>query len=87
MKPFDIGRQIAQHIVGMKPTSVGEISQTETTKSADTPVKIDENETRLLYQEFLMTPNSRVLDFLNENFVSVNDFTRFECGEPVDTTN
>ena len=80
----------------MKPVSIGELprvveaaSTTEAASNADTtstvePPKIDENETRLLYQEFLMKPNIRVLDFLNENHAKVNDFVRFECGENLD---
>lgn len=78
---FDLGRQIAQHIVGMKPQSIGEIDPASSEKKAEETPKIDENETRLIYQEFLMKPNTRVLDFLNENNLVINDFTRFECGE------
>lgn len=90
-EPSDLGRQIAQHIVGMKPTTLGEWSEelkpvVEQPPSADgqqikAAPKIDENETRLLYQEFLMKPNSRVSDFLHEHEISVNNFVRFECGE------
>lgn len=76
-KPFDIGRQIAQHIVGMKPLSIDDISKEVNLEKE----KIDENETRLLYQEFLMKPNTRVIDFLKENHANVRDFVRFECGE------
>ena len=77
-KPFDIGCQIALHIVGLKPTSLGEMPK-EQIKS-DEPVKIDDNESRLIYQEFLMKPDTRVLDFVNENKSLVNDFVRWECG-------
>ncbi|RNA41140.1 elongation factor mitochondrial [Brachionus plicatilis] len=78
-KTFDIGRQIAQHVVGMKPLTLGEMPVEEV--NLDEPVKIDDNETRLLYQEFLMKPNTRVLDFINENHAKINDFVRLECGE------
>lgn len=81
-KPFDIGRQIAQHIVGLKPLSLGEMPK-EQVKPSET-LKIDENETRLLYQEFLMKPNTRVLDFLNENHSIINDFVRLECGQVIE---
>lgn len=77
-KPFDIGRQIAQHIVGMKPLVTGDILTDEVNLEQQ---KIDENETRLLYQEFLMKPNTRVIDFLKENQTNIKDFVRFECGE------
>ena len=82
LKPFDIGRQIAQHIVGMKPLSIGEMPKEYTVPTE--PVKIDENETKLLYQEFLMKPNTRVLEFLHENHTVVNDFVRLECGEVIE---
>ena len=65
----------------MKPTSIGELPTSNPQPAAGEKIKIDENDTRLLYQEFLMKPETRVLDFLNENFVKVNDFIRFECGE------
>ncbi|CAF0961510.1 unnamed protein product [Brachionus calyciflorus] len=83
-KPFDLGRQLAQHIVGMKPLSLGEMPKELPTTTSET-IKIDDNETRLLYQEFLMKPNTRVLDFLNENHVLINDFVRLECGEVVES--
>lgn len=66
----------------MKPTSIGELpTSNDPQPAAGEKIKIDENDTRLLYQEFLMKPETRVLDFLNENFAKVNDFIRFECGE------
>ena len=59
--------------------------ETETPKQSNKPSEefdeIDDNEKRLLHQEFLMKPNSRVHDFLLENGTTVNDFVRFECGE------
>jgi hypothetical protein len=48
--------------------------------SSDT-LKVSEDESRLLHQEFLMKPNTRVAEFVNEQRVVVNDFVRFECGE------
>ena len=67
----------------MKPKSLGEIPL-ETTETSSEPAKIDENETRLLHQEFLMKPNIRVLDFLNEHHTTINDYVRFETGEIID---
>jgi len=97
-EPHDIGRQLAQHVVGMKPTSIGELPKEEvqqpSSSSSETETKIeekneqkvqlDDGETRLLYQEFLMKPDSRVIDFLKEHKVEVIDFIRFECGEKID---
>lgn len=81
-KPFDIGRQIAQQVVGMNPRSIGQMPAERPPQLAEgETIKIADNETRLLFQEFLMKPNTRVLDFLFENSARVNDFVRFECGE------
>ena len=81
MKAFDLGRQVCQHIVGMRPKSIGE---TPEPRDPQTEPKIEENETRLLHQEFLMKPNSTVFDFTQENHLQINDFVRFECGEVVE---
>ena len=64
----------------MKPTSIG---SAEVKKDAP----IDENETKLLQQEFLMEPGVRVSEFLDRNHVQVNDFVRFECGEVTENEN
>lgn len=66
----------------MKPSTMGELP-TESVETTEPP-KIDENESRLLYQEFLMKPNTRVLDFLNEHHATVNDYVRFETGETIE---
>lgn len=78
--PFDLGRQVAQHIVGMKPSKMGKIPEPGSDKF-NNRFKLNDNETRLLHQEFLMKPNIRVLDFLNENHMILNDYARIQCGE------
>lgn len=78
-KPFDLGRQVAQHIVGMRPSKMGKLPKEKEDPSKT--IKLDDNETRLLYQEFLMKPKIRVLDFLNENHIVLNDYVRVQCGE------
>jgi len=65
----------------MNPRSIGEMPPEKPVLAEGEVIKIADNETRLLYQEFLMKPNTRVLDFLFENHARVNDFYRFECGE------
>jgi translation elongation factor EF-Ts len=69
--------------VGMNPKSIGEMPAVR--PPSEEPISIAENETRLLYQEFLMKPNTRVLDFLFDNYTLVNDFVRLECGEELPT--
>lgn len=51
--------------MGLKPTVLGEMPNEQV--KPDELVKIDENESRLCYQEFFLKPNTRFLDFLNEN--------------------
>lgn len=86
-QPFDIGRQICQHIVGLKPLTLGELPEPSMAKTDGNkikePIKFNDDETRLLYQEFLMKSDTRVLDFLVENNTVVNDFVRLECGEHI----
>lgn len=72
----------------MKPTSLGELPKENVEKSAtelenSKPV-INENEKRLLYQEFLMKENTTVLDFLNEHKSEIVDYVRLECGENIE---
>lgn len=65
----------------MNPRTIGEMPAEKPVLAEGEVIKIADNETRLLYQEFLMKPNTRVLDFLFENQARVNDFVRYECGE------
>lgn len=64
----------------MKPKTIGIVTQQALGQKPE-EIKFDDDETRLLYQEFLFKPNTRVMDFLNENKAEVVDFTRVECGE------
>lgn len=65
----------------MKPVTIGDVPAV----TADTiESKFSDDETRLLYQEFLMKSDARVADFLAEHKAAVNDFVRFECGEHVE---
>ena len=66
--------------MGLKPLTIGEVPELITNE----PVKFSDDETRLLYQEFLMKSNARVADFLAEHRAVVNDYIRFECGEVVE---
>jgi translation elongation factor EF-Ts len=68
----------------MKPTSIGEVP-TKMPTAEEPLIKFDDNELRLLHQEFLMRPGIRVFDFLNENHAVVNDFVRLECGEVLES--
>ncbi len=65
----------------MNPRTIGEMPAERPVLAEGDKIAISDSETRLLHQEFLMKPNTRVLDFLFEQNARVNDFVRFECGE------
>ncbi|XP_014814772.1 PREDICTED: elongation factor Ts, mitochondrial [Calidris pugnax] len=68
----DVGRKVAQHVVGLAPREVG-TPQDELG---------GEEESRLLAQGFLLEPELSVGQFLRRRGVlSVTDFLRFRCGE------
>lgn len=68
----EVGRKVAQHVVGMAPTAVG--------TPQDEPQ--GEAETRLLAQSFLLEPALTVGQFLGaRGALAVRDFLRFRCGE------
>ncbi|XP_074990044.1 elongation factor Ts, mitochondrial isoform X2 [Calonectris borealis] len=68
----EVGRKVAQHVVGMAPTAVG--------TPQDQPR--GEEETRLLAQSFLLEPGLTVGQFLGaRGALAVRDFLRFRCGE------
>ncbi|XP_013133900.1 PREDICTED: elongation factor Ts, mitochondrial isoform X5 [Papilio polytes] len=70
----DIGKQLCQHIVGCAPTKIGD-------KELDKPSKNSDDETCLIYQEYLLDPSYTVDEVLQENKIEVIDYVRFSCGE------
>ncbi|KAK3604123.1 hypothetical protein CHS0354_001120 [Potamilus streckersoni] len=75
--PLDVvAQQVCQHIVGSNPRKIG--------SSEDKPEEDKENETKLLFQEFVIDPDLTVKEFLENNSAVVWDFVRIECGEELD---
>lgn len=72
----EVAKKICQHVVGMKPARIGD-------KNRDEPAKDKDDETCLIYQEYLADPSYTVAEVLEANHVEVVDFQRFECGEKV----
>lgn len=72
----EVARKICQHVVGMKPARIGD-------KARDKPTADKDEETCLIYQEYLADPSYTVGEVLEANQVEVVDFQRFECGEKV----
>lgn len=74
----DIGRQICQHIVGCAPNKIGN-------KEEDKPAKNSDDETCLIFQEYLLDPSYTVEEMLQENKLEIIDYIRFSCGEAVES--
>lgn len=70
----DLQQKIVQHIVGLNPQKIGN-------KDEDKPNDSKDDETCLIYQEFLLDPDIVVGELLEENGIEVLDFQRFACGE------
>lgn len=62
------------YLLGMKPTKIGNATE-------DKPKENKEDETCLIYQNFIMDIETPVLQILSDNGVTLVDFARFECGE------
>lgn len=69
-----ISRHICQHIVGMNPKKIGNPDKDEPNKDSD-------EETCLIYQDFVMDESYKVKDILKEYNIEIVDFKRIECGE------
>ncbi|XP_055594360.1 elongation factor Ts, mitochondrial isoform X1 [Uranotaenia lowii] len=76
----EVAKKVCQHVVGMKPEKIG-------VKDRDEPAKDKDDETCLIYQEYLADPSYTVGEILDGNNLEVVDFQRFECGEKVKDEN
>ncbi|XP_055917467.1 elongation factor Ts, mitochondrial [Eupeodes corollae] len=70
----ELQKNLCQHIVGMNPKKIGE-------EHKDKPVENKDDETCLIFQEFLVDSDKVVGDVLKENNCDIIDYQRFECGE------
>ncbi|KAF5288991.1 hypothetical protein FQA39_LY03870 [Lamprigera yunnana] len=68
-----LGKSLCQHVVGMDPKKIGSTS--------DKPAENHDDETCLIYQEYIDDNEEIVNDILERNGIEVIDFKRFECGE------
>ncbi|XP_069735053.1 elongation factor Ts, mitochondrial [Phaenicophaeus curvirostris] len=68
----ELGRQLAQHVVGLAPAALGS-AQAEEPRGEDEP--------RLLAQGFLLQPTLAVAQLLRQRGLAVRDFLRFRCGD------
>jgi elongation factor Ts len=73
-----VHQKLCQHIIGMKPLKIGD-------KELDKPNEVKDDETCLIYQEYLLDPEQTIGEILEENNIKVIDFQRFECGESLNS--
>ncbi|XP_049887475.1 elongation factor Ts, mitochondrial isoform X2 [Pectinophora gossypiella] len=70
----DVGRQLCQHVVGCDPKKIGN-------KDKDKPANNSDDETCLIYQDYLLDPSYTVEEILQKHKVQILDYVRFSCGE------
>ncbi len=58
----------------MKPRKIGNVD-------VDKPEENELEESCMIYQEFLVEPDLRVIDVLQSYGISLVEFTLYECGE------
>lgn len=89
-----IGRQLCQHVVGMNPTSVGDLNNPKSwpAMKEDESVKDEEAQvseadfmgsthTEMIHQPFLLDTDRLVRDILIEVGLNVKAFVRYEVGQ------
>ncbi|XP_015440516.1 PREDICTED: elongation factor Ts, mitochondrial [Dufourea novaeangliae] len=69
-----LGMQLCQHIIGMNPVKIGDLSVDEPNDDVD-------EESVMLYQDFLLDSSMSVQQLLQAEETEVIDFARFEMGE------
>jgi len=76
----EIGKQMCQHIIGMNPSKIGDPENDHELENKD-------DETCMIFQEFLMEPEVAVSQVLIDSGISLVEFVRYECGEDIDKGN
>lgn len=71
-----IAKQLCVHVIGMKPSKIGDIEK-------DLPKENKDEETVMIHQEFIMEPETPVFEILTSSGLSLVEFFRFECGEEI----
>lgn len=74
----DLHKNICQHIIGMNPSKVG-------IADIDKPSENKDDESCLIYQEYLLDPSKTVGELFTENSLEIVGFNRFQCGEDIVT--
>lgn len=78
--PEELKKNISLQIVGLNPLKIGD-------KNKDKPAADKDDETCLIYQEYLFDPEINVGQLLQDNQIEIVDFQRYKCGEDVSSQN
>lgn len=76
----ELRKNIALQIVGLNPLKIGD-------KDKDKPAADKDDETCLIYQEYLFDPEINVGQLLENNEIQIVDFQRYQCGEAISSEN
>ncbi|XP_054164205.1 elongation factor Ts, mitochondrial-like [Oppia nitens] len=84
----EIGKQLAQHIIGLKPKTIEAVARVKSETTTDNtelgPEAYDMDGSReseaLLEQQFIFDEDLTVGQYLKDHNIKVLDFVRYECG-------
>lgn len=74
----ELKKNLCLQVIGSNPLKVGN-------KEQDKPAKDADDETCLIYQEYLFEPTITVGQLLEEREIEIVDYQRFKCGDVVDS--
>lgn len=72
----ELKKNLCLQIIGSNPLKVGN-------KEQDKPAKDVDDETCLIYQEYVFDPTIKVGELLEERQIEIFDYQRYKCGESV----
>lgn len=74
----ELKKNLCLQVIGSNPLKVGN-------KEHDKPVKDADDETCLIYQEYLFDTSIKVGQLLEERQIEIVDYQRYKCGENIDS--
>lgn len=74
----ELKRNLCLQIIGSNPLKVGDREQDKPTKDID-------DETCLIYQEYLFDTSMKVGELLDEKQIEIVEYQRYKCGESADS--
>ncbi|XP_055302699.1 elongation factor Ts, mitochondrial [Sitodiplosis mosellana] len=74
----ELKKNLCLQVIGSNPLKVGN-------KEQDKPAKDSDDETCLIFQEYVFDPTIKVGQLLEERQIEIVDYQRYKCGENVDS--